>query len=449
MDYESIKRLGLDHIGIDPDLSYETYDSTTNNHTIFVHLLKQDIIVCPLCGVVNDSISRGSKPQLINYSSGLEEHITLKLFRRVRKCKSCGYTFKESNPLSDGHSISYNTQLKILAELKNMNMTYKDVAEKFHVSPTYVTYLFDKKVDIQRGKLPKVLCVDEVYSRHLSFYSYCFILYSPRAREIIDIYDSRRVEDIGNKLNQIPFEERCAVEFFSMDLYKNYRDIAKEYFPKAKICADPFHVIKNLSQSFHKLRIRLMQKYSNLKDQRDNYYWFFKSYWKLLTIDRSKLSHKKFRVNQQGQYLSTFEIVEYILKLDTNLNTAYELLHEYRTFNSTATIHNAEEWLDELILKFQSSGIKEYIPAWNLLKNWHDEIINSFNIVEGKRVSNGPMERANEDIKTIFRLAHGSNNFKRMRNRVMYVMNSGASILYSKKKESNKRKFKKRGKYKK
>jgi hypothetical protein len=38
MDYESIKRLGLDHIGIDADTSFEIFDHTTNNHIIFIHV---------------------------------------------------------------------------------------------------------------------------------------------------------------------------------------------------------------------------------------------------------------------------------------------------------------------------------------------------------------------------------------------------------------------------
>ena len=38
MDYESLKRLGLDHRNIDVSSSFETFDPTTNNHTIFLKL---------------------------------------------------------------------------------------------------------------------------------------------------------------------------------------------------------------------------------------------------------------------------------------------------------------------------------------------------------------------------------------------------------------------------
>ncbi len=57
------------------------------------------------------------------------------------------------------------------------------------------------------------------------------------------------------------------------------------------------------------------------------------------------------------------------------------------------------------------------------------------------------MKRANRDIKTLFRTSFGSTNFARMRNRVMYTMNSDSPILYNSKKYTNKKIGKARGPY--
>ena len=449
MDYESIKRLGLDHMGVDMNASFETFDPSNSNHTIFIHLLKQDEVVCPLCGVINNYFIKGSKSQIIKYSSALEDNIII-LYRRIFVCKACGHYFKETNPFNTSkNSISIHKEFKILNALKSINATYTSVAIRFNVSTTYVVDLFDKRVDIKRLPLPEVMCVDEVYSKRLSRHKYCFIIYSPYDDKIIDVVDSRRFNNLMDYFARISMVEKNNVKFFSMDLYDNYRTLAKKCFPKAIICADSFHVIKNLSSFFHKVRIRIMAKYSKLKNSNDNYYWFFKKYWKFLTKDVSKLSYKRFPTRYNKQYMNPREIVNYILQIDDELRKAYELLHEYRNFNSTATLLNAAEWLDELILKFQNSMIPEYIPAYKLLKNWRTEIINSFNIYKGKRISNGPMERANEDIKTMFRLSFGSRNFNRMRNRIMYVKNDDAAILINKKSSSNKYKYPSRGYYKK
>lgn len=242
--------------------------------------------------------------------------------------------------------------------------------------------------------------------------------------------------------------ERDKVLFFSLDLYDHYRLIAQKYFPKAKISADSFHVVKNLLTDFQKIRIRVMKRFEHLKSEGSNYYWLYKKYWKILAKDKSKLHYKRIKVNKSRMYLTLRQIIDYMLSLDDTLKRAYELKEEYLNFNSTATIDNCELWLDEIIYKFQTSGIEEYIHFWKLLKAWRKEIINSFNRINGYRISNGPIERTNRDIKTIFRLSFGSTNFQRMRNRIMWVLNDDAPILYTRKNKTNKRKCKPRGPYK-
>ena len=57
------------------------------------------------------------------------------------------------------------------------------------------------------------------------------------------------------------------------------------------------------------------------------------------------------------------------------------------------------------------------------------------------------MKRANRNIKILFRNAYGARNFERMRNRIMFVMNSDSPTLYETKKYTNKQKYHKRGHY--
>ena len=80
-------------------------------------------------------------------------------------------------------------------------------------------------------------------------------------------------------------------------------------------------------------------------------------------------------------------------------------------------------------LKDAYEHLNEYRNSYKLLKNWRQEIINSFHIINGHIISNGRMERANRDIKTIIRHAYGFKNFSRLRNRIMYIKNDDASML--------------------
>ncbi|MCB7224951.1 transposase, partial [Anaerostipes caccae] len=71
-------------------------------------------------------------------------------------------------------------------------------------------------------------------------------------------------------------------------------------------------------------------------------------------------------------------------------------------------------------------NISEMIEIIKMLNNWHDEIINSFIVVNGKRLSNGIMESRNSIVKLIKKTGNGYVNFARFRNRCMYCMNKNA-----------------------
>jgi len=439
MDKESMARVGLANINrIDYDSSDEIYDPSTNNHIIKVRLLKDDQISCPFCGVVNDFKVRGSKTQIIHHSTALENDIIIKLYRRVYSCE-CGHTFKEDNPFNSlKRKNTIQREFKILQSLKDINKSFSDVANEFNMSTTSVINVFDAKVDIKRQSMPTVLCVDEVYSKHCGFHRFCFVTYSPQQDKILDVLPSRNKEDLCGYFGKIPIEERNKVKYFSMDLYETYRQVAHLCFPNALVCADHFHVMKNINECFNQARIRIMKRYQNLKGQNDNWYWLYKKYWKILLKAKEKLGYKKFRVNRAGMFLDENQIRDYMLNIDPELKDAYELLNEYRNFNQVATIDNAAEMLDDLIIKFHNSTIEEYSKAYNLLKRWRNEIINSFHRINGHVISNGGMERANRDIKTIIRHAYGYTNFQRLRNRIMYVKNDDAPILGNRKKKENK-----------
>ena len=82
--------------------------------------------------------------------------------------------------------------------------------------------------------------------------------------------------------------------------------------------------------------------------------------------------------------------------------------------------------------------IKEKIPlCYNIVdqKNYNRRYF-----IYGQRIHiNGGMERANRDVKTIIRHAYGFTNFPRLRNRIMYVKNDDATILYYRKENQKKK----------
>ncbi len=446
LDFELLKKSNVKADNVDLDNSFISFNSNTCNLIIELYLKKEKSVKCPVCESKN-IIIRGSRCNQTKSTTLDSKNVIFNVHRRVYKCE-CNHIFTQENPVSyENRRISIQKEIMILNALRDKTKTYSSVAKEYDVSVSYVVNLFDTKVDLKRLNLPSVLCIDEVYAKKLVKTSYCCVLYAPQWRKIVDVIDSRRKFDLIDYFSRIPIEEKNKVEFVSMDLWDSYRDVVKKCLPKAKISADPFHVVKNLLICFQKIRIKVMNHYQHLKIEGSNYYWLYKKFWKFLITDLSKLSDEPIKISKSGMVMSKYGIVENMLSLDSTLEKAYYLKEEYRNFVATASIDTAQLELDILISKFKSSGIKEYFPFIHIMEDWHDEIINSFYRINNHKITNGPMERVNRDIKTIFGISFGSTNFDRVRNRIMFSINEDSPILAWRKSKSNKKQGKARGKY--
>lgn len=88
--------------------------------------------------------------------------------------------------------------LLIINELKDLNKTCIQVANKFNVSDTYVHNIVLQYVNLKRKKLFKIISIDEVYLNIDYKHKYSLIIMDFISDKIIDILPSRR-EDIANK----------------------------------------------------------------------------------------------------------------------------------------------------------------------------------------------------------------------------------------------------------
>lgn len=123
------------------------------------------------------------------------------------------------------------------------------------------------------------------------------------------------------------------------------------------------------------------------------------------------------------RYINLRGIQTVLFKHFPELKKAYELKEEYIAFNETASFENADRKLDALILKFTDSQIREYDEFCIVLSNWKQEIVNSFTVVNGRRINNSHIESKNRQVQRLLNNANGFRNFKRTRNRILYCLN--------------------------
>lgn len=116
-----------------------------------------------------------------------------------------------------------------------------------------------------------------------------------------------------------------------------------------------------------------------------------------------------------------------MLLIDKEIEKAYKLKEQYRSFDSITkeeiNDYDMENVLSNIIRDFSNSNIEEMEDVANTLKNWRQEILNSFVWMNNRRISNGPIEGKNYYIKKIIYNGNGMINFKRTRNRILYSQN--------------------------
>ena len=224
-------------------------------------------------------------------------------------------------------------------------------------------------------------------------------------------------------------KERNIVQFVSMDMYENYRDMINIYFPNALCYVDSFHVIKNINDALNKIRCKVMNRYKHSKTS-DEYY-LLKYKRELLFMDSLKISDNHFQCNHHFKYkLSQGAMLEKMLSIDKELKYAYELKEMYIIFNnSKGNMDQISEDLTALIDAYKISGISLFVDIGNTLSNWKQEIINSFHTYKSRRINNGPIEGRNRYVKTVLELANGYRNFKRFRHQILYVFNKHEKTL--------------------
>ena len=144
-------------------------------------------------------------------------------------------------------------------------LSFSEIARHHCVTPGIVQSVFETVHFGLPKKLPETICIDEfkgnsgVWSSkahrwRLSKY-HCSIS-DGDSHTVIDIPDQITGTAVTQYFRQFPSEERQRVKFFCCDMSNGFISVARKNFPHAKICIDPFHVIKRLNDMVDQVRLR-------------------------------------------------------------------------------------------------------------------------------------------------------------------------------------------------
>lgn len=417
---------------------------TTENGNLITITLKKKEGFCPHCHS-SRYVFKEYRNRQIKHALFINVSTTFILRNRRYRCLECNKTFIESNALAPKKSrVSYQTIQTVLESAKAYNATWKEIGKKAHVSDVTAIDIFDRYVNLPRGKMANVISIDECYNKHQFNKPYSCILFDFLTSKIIDVIEDRSKLNLGRYLSKISREERVNVQFVVIDMWEPYLDVAGIYFPKAVIAIDSFHVLKEMGFALDKTRRRVMSGYEKGSEA----YYLLKK-WNHLLFHEQKVWGEKTKIRGLGnRWYNEYQLKQKIIEIHPDLKTAHEFYLLYKRSNQLTNFAGAEAMIETFINHKAAVKVMEFIPIIRMLINWKTYIVNSFMTVDNRRISNGPLEGFNSNFKKMMTVANGLYSFSRFRNRLMYCYNK-PNCLSPVKARINKRKRGKRGAYKK
>ena len=320
--------------------------------------------------------------------------MTLHYRRRRYLCLECGKKFAEKCSFAGRYQrFTHRLTAHAIGQLHRRS-SLTAVAENTGISLSGVNRILNALAVPKPEALPEAISFDE-FKGNLGGERFQCIVTDPLNHRVLDILPKRTVESIQDYLRSFP--NRTEVRYVVMDMNRGFRDVARTFFPDAKIIIDRFHVVRFCTQAMDDVRKSVQKQLPG--DQRR----YFKRSRRLLLKHRDELSDEDRAA------------VDVMLRFSDRLLQAYSLKEAFYHFMAAPDRADADRRLEFWLDACDRLRLPEFKACRRMLRNWRDSILNAFDV----RLSNGFTEGCNNAIKTLKRASFGCQNFSRFRKRIL------------------------------
>ena len=377
-----------------PDLRFKKILST---HPLVYEAAYIGKNTCPHCHQnqlkLKDSFWRHFKSGLI-----FEKCCSIKVRCHKYQCLTCHRYFNTRISGIKPWSRSTEPLKRSVFAQYNKGLSITQIAQDFQIGTATVERYYQQMTLLENRKInpqcPKILGIDEHrFTRKQGFATtFCDL----KNHKIFDTTLGRSEAALKDYLLQLKGKNQ--VKIICMDLNKIYRSIAKQWFPKAKIVADRFHVIRLINERF---------KQWFLDHDNPHLAYNRQGLMRLMTLQKTKLTdHAKKRLDA---YFNDHPQARSIYHLWQNLT---QLLR-----NKHKNTRECQQHISTYLQYIQLLKLSDFEPLRRLSKtltDWKEEILRMFRYT----YSNGMTEGFHRKMKLIQRKAYGFRNFENYRLRV-------------------------------
>lgn len=419
MNYNTL----LIRLGIDPSnfVNQELVPIVSDDTFIYEVRQRADIRICPECGSHHCHVHDHDIVE-INCSETDQIKDVLRIIKVRFKCNDCSKTFTPPIRGIDPHSkTSIQTEQMIIRDFFKP-VTFSSIAERYSLSSARIIQIFDERISyVPRGKLPAVLCIDEIHFKEEINQNYCCVLYDHDSRTVVDIIRNRQLAYLHDYFSSIPEGERMNVKYFISDMYDAYRTVCRRYFPHALHIVDLFHVISLLTSNYNMIRYSHVKRYASSDNPEIR---FMKSNWKLFLCRQENIPDKWYTPKGYGKAIHYTDMVHRCLCRDEELLKGYNILQDLYHYNRNDTFTKSLEFVEYISGRLLDCEDDRLVSVGRSYQKWKIEIADGLAKNQtGRYYSNGVAESLNNHLKTIIKSAYGYHNFERFRKRALLIFN--------------------------
>lgn len=349
---------------------------------------------CPACGHQTKHV-HDYRSQTIKDLPFQMKHTYLILKKRRYSCK-CGKRFLEKYDFLSSYQRQTRRLTYKAVDLLRKLVSIKSVAESTNVSVNTILRLLDT-INYSSSSFPECISIDE-FKGNTNAGKYQCILLDAKKHRILDILPDRTQSHLSAYFRETNRAERNRVKFFICDMWQPYVDLAKAYFPNAKIIIDKYHFIRYVTWAIENVRKRLQK---NMSASLRKYY---KRSRKLILTRYDKLEDE----NKKA--------CDLMLLYNDDLRVAHNLKEWFYSICQSEQYSYQRTAFWEWVKAAESSGISEFEKCAKTYRNWSYGILNAFKY----KYTNGPTEGYNNKIKVLKRVSFGMRSFKRFRTRIIH-----------------------------
>ena len=286
---------------------------------------------------------------------------TVKLFLRKRRyvCTSSGKRFLEHYSYLPSYHRRTRRQDFYVITLLRQTFSLKQVSILTGVSVSTIFRLLDTLHYAPPDKLPEAISIDESKG-NASTGKYQSILVEPQKHRILDILPNHVQSHLADYWRSIPKKKRLKVKFFVCDMWLPYVELARTFFPNAKIIVDKYHFIRQVTWAIENVRKRL-QKSMPVSLRK-----YYKRSRKLILTRYKKLKDE----NKQA--------CDLMLQYNDDLRLAHMIKEWFYDICQMESYRRQQQEFDVWISNARGSGIKEFEKCAKTFQSWRKEILNAF-----------------------------------------------------------------------